>query len=164
VTPEQLAKSGSEHAHQVALFAYVAMARLHGFDAADAWADGGMRPLGLVEGETPAVPELEWYHAIPNGGARGDKRTAVIRGAGLKAEGVRSGVADTFLPVQRGGYPGLYIELKKPSERPKRGGSGGLSEEQLAFKAFVRSQGYGWCVCYGWREAASVLRQYMEQR
>ena len=35
MTPEKLAKSGSEHGHQTAFFAYAAVAQLHGFDVAD---------------------------------------------------------------------------------------------------------------------------------
>jgi hypothetical protein len=162
MTPEQLAKGGSEHGHQVALFAYVAMAYNRGFMLADHWAAGNELPL-REDAATPAIPALKWFHAIPNGGARGDGRSGAIRGGHLKAEGVRSGVADTFLPLPRGGYAGLYIELKKPTEKPKVKGKGGLSDEQLEFRDYVQSAGYGWVVCYSWREAADVLRMYMEQ-
>lgn len=140
MTPEQLAKSGTEEAEQIALFAWAAL-------------EAGKRP------------ELRWLFHIPNGGARaGDKRTAMMRGARLKAAGVRAGVADLCLPVTRGGYSGLYVEMKKLSEKPKREGSrGGVSDEQLAFGQFVRSQHYGWIVCYGWHEAAQVIIQYLDQ-
>ncbi len=40
MNPETLAKSGTEHAHQTALFAWCAVARLYGFDVADDWAAG----------------------------------------------------------------------------------------------------------------------------
>lgn len=86
ITPEYLAKPGTEHAHQVALFCWCAMNK-HRF------------------------PELEWYYAIPNGG---DRAPAVA--ARLKSEGVKSGVSDTCLPVSRRGYHSLYIEMKKPVE------------------------------------------------
>ena len=45
--------------------------------------------------------------AIPNGGIR-NIRTAVR----LKKEGVLAGVPDLFLPVARGKFNGLFIELK----------------------------------------------------
>lgn len=171
MTPDQLAKSGSEHGHQVALFAWCAVARLHGFDVADDWA-AGMGIEAAKSGRTNAqpVPALEWFHAIHNQG-HGDK----VRGANAKAEGVRKGIADTFLP-----YPvyeqcpsdsqlmivkwcGLYIEMKKPSEKPKREGSkGGVSDEQSAFGAWCNCNSYGWVVCYSWREAADMLRRYIE--
>ena len=54
-----------------------------------------------------AYPDLMWLYHIPNGGYR--CRTTAIR---LKREGVKAGVPDICLPVSRGIYHGLYIELK----------------------------------------------------
>jgi hypothetical protein len=70
-----------------------------------------------------------WYHSIPNGENR-DTVTA----ARLKATGLKSGVADTFLPEPCGVYHGLYIELKTPTGR--------LSENQREFIAAMRKRGY----------------------
>src|SRR5574343_479576 len=109
MTPDQLAKSDTEAAHQTALFAWAAVAMNHGFDIANAWADG-LNPA-VQERKEPAIPELKWLHHIPNGGSRGnDVRSQQIRGAQLKAQGVKSGVSDVFLPVKRGQFSGLYIE------------------------------------------------------
>lgn len=52
------------------------------------------------------MPELEYLHHVPNGGKR-DKATAIA----LKRQGVKAGVPDVVLPVPRGEYHGLYIEL-----------------------------------------------------
>lgn len=84
MTPEQLAAPGTEHAHQTALFCWIAS-------------------------QIPIYPEARWIYAIPNGG----KRDA-ITAARLKAEGVKSGVSDVCLPFARQGYHGFYIEMKKP--------------------------------------------------
>lgn len=167
MTPKQLAKSGTEHAHQVALFAYTAVAYRHGFDIADAWCEQGpeaFKASTYKAGDPPAVPALEWFHAIPNGGSRGDDaKSRKIRGAQLKAEGVRQGVADTFLPWPVGPWHGLYIEMKKPSERPKREGSkGGMSDEQIQFSEYAKNVGFGFMTCYSWEHAVSVLRSYIE--
>lgn len=160
LTATQLAKTGSEHAHQVALFAYVAIVKRYGWDLADAW-DAGLDPKGMYDGDDQ-VPELRWLHAIPNGGSRGDsKASAMRRGADLKAEGVKAGVADMCLPVKRGPWSGLYIEMKRPALEPRGHGKGGLSKEQIEFRDFVKEQGFGWVVCYGWRQAATVLQQYL---
>lgn len=178
MTPNQLAKSGTEHGHQTALFAYVAVAYLHGFDVADQWSKTGKlperRPINHGE-HAPAVPALEWFHAIHNQG-HGDK----VRGANAKAEGVRKGVADTFLPwpvwtqsreEEVIAYCGLYIEMKKPSQRPKTEGhptsgkykpKGGMSDEQIAFGEYAKGCGYGFAVCYGWEDAVATLRSYIE--
>ena len=163
ITPHTLAKSGTEHAHQSALFAYCAVAHLYGFDIADAWAEGAPLPK-RDPSAPPAVPALEWYHAIPNGGSRGDDdKSRKIRGAQLNAEGVRQGVADTFLPWPVAGWHGLYIEMKKPSVKPKSSkAKGGMSEEQIRFASYAKRLDYGHVVCYSWVEAAKYLRSYIE--
>ncbi len=124
-TPEQLAKSGSEHAEQVALFCWAA---------------------------TPSVrelyPELRWMFAIPNGGLR-DKVTA----GKMKAEGVRSGVSDIFLPMPKQLLCGLFIEMKVAPNKP--------TKEQIEFMDAMRERGYMCSVCYSWQEARDVLVSYL---
>lgn len=161
MTPDQLAKNGSEAAHQTALFAFMAVACQHGFAVAWDWAKNG--PIAFKQSSKIGVPELRWLHHIPNGGSRGDDaKSRAIRGAQMKAQGVRTGVADLCLPVRRGAWSGLYIEMKKPDEKPKREGSkGGVSDDQAEFGEFVKQQGFGWLVCYSWREAAEVIEQYL---
>lgn len=156
--PDQIAKSGTEHGHQAALFCFAEVARRHGFTAAFLWADGGeIEEIVKHHGSWP-VAALRWLHAIPNGGSRGDsQRSRAIQGSKLKAEGVKSGVPDVFLPYPIGKYSGLYIELKKPNLAP----SGGLSKEQAEFGKFAKSVGYHWHCCYSWREAAKVLQAYL---
>jgi len=136
--PAALAKSGTEAAHQTALFAWAAL-------------------------QVKRWPELRWLHHIPNGGSRGDSaQSRAIRGGQLKAQGVRTGVADLCLPVRRGEFSGLYIEMKKPAEKPVKATSkGGVSDDQAEFGAFVKAQGFGWCVCYSWEEASAVIVQYL---
>ena len=93
----------------------------------------------------------------------------------MKAEGVRQGVADTFLPwpvyepcpvdsqIMMMKWAGLYIEMKKPTERPKsETAKGGVSDEQRSFGEYAKRVGYGWAVCYDWEQAASYLRSYIE--
>ena len=93
--------------------------------------------------------ELSLLFHIPNGGAR-SKATA----GKLKAEGVKTGVPDMFLPVARGGYHGLFIELKvKPNK---------TTENQDIWIAELKKQGYAVEVCYGWREASVVLENYLK--
>lgn len=191
MTPPDLAKSGTEHSHQRALVAWSQIARRYGFVAADdpkSYTEYGYlcRTYGTNPREEPnpsgksnrwvddggivAVPELEWLHAIPNGGAR-DGFTA----ASLKAEGVRRGILDMFLPLpmhaedNRPGvrclaYAGLYIEMKRPTsgKGSQRRQKGSTSEEQDAFIAYARSVGYAVSVCFNWLAAAVELRKYIE--
>lgn len=53
-------------------------------------------------------PELALLYHVPNGGSR--KKAEAGR---FRAEGVKAGVPDLCLPVARGGFHGLYIELKR---------------------------------------------------
>lgn len=94
-------------------------------------------------------PELRWAHAIPNGGLR-EKRVA----ASMRAEGVTAGVWDILLPVKRGSYSGLYIEMKY--------GRNGLTEQQEAFGAFVSAQGFATIVCRSAVEAVRAAMAYLE--
>jgi hypothetical protein len=79
-------------------------------------------------------PEYGLLFAIPNGGWRHPTVAAT-----LKAEGLRAGIPDLFLPVQRHGYGGLFIELKTPTGR--------LSDEQVAWVRNLTAEGYRCKVC-----------------
>lgn len=105
--------------------------------------------MRAVRGHEHLHPELRLLHAIPNGGHR-SKRTAID----LKAEGVKAGVPDYFLPVARGGRHGLYVELKRT-----RGGR--VSTEQSAWLAALEAQGYRVAVAKGWEAAWDEIRDYL---
>lgn len=155
--PADLAKSGTESGHQRAVLAWAAIAMQHGFDVARSWAFDGECVKDAVEhyGSTP-VPELRWLHHIPNGGSRGDDaRSRAIRGASLKAEGVKTGVSDLSLPVKRGLYSGLYVEMKKPGKLSSE------SAEQKEFGAFVKSQGFGYVCVDSWQEATKNIEGFL---
>ena len=131
ITPEQLAKKGTEFAHQCALFCWCAL-------------------------HVKQYPELKWFHSITNE----EKTGNVIVGARAKASGRKKGVSDTFLPVARGGYNGLYIEMKKHKTKKSKPR---VRKEQLEFGLFVQNEGFGFIVCYGWEEARDMLIKYLEQ-
>lgn len=162
MSPDDLSKLGTESGHQKAVFAWAAMAQRFGFDVAfdpDVYSRQGLS--GITKDRWKPVPELEWLHAIPNGGLR-DARTASL----MKAEGVRKGVADVFLPVIRraafmvGGqsyvFGGLYIEMKKPK-------GGVQSDEQKAFEEYCETHGYRYVLCKSWHDAAMEIRSYIQQ-
>ena len=107
-----------------------------------------IRACRLAEG---TLPELALLYAIPNGGARHR-----VVAAKLKAEGVKAGVPDYHLPVARGGWHGLWIELKRTK-------GGALSAEQRAWHSSLRAQGHRVEVCRGWEEAFDVIRDYLEK-
>lgn len=97
-------------------------------------------------------PELALMYHIPNGGSRSKSEAGRFR-----AEGVKAGVPDICLPVARGGYHGLYIELKRVK-------GGRVSTAQQGWIAALRDQGYYACVCKGWDDAAGAIKAYLEGR
>lgn len=158
MNPWQLAKSGTEHGEQTALFCFCAKAYLVGFEVAFQ-EDAYKLPIGIPN--DPAIPELKWFHAIPNGGNRGDTaKSRAIEGGRMKAEGVKSGVLDTFWPLQRLDFNGLYIEMKKSTLRNANNPVAGCSDEQKEFGQFVTNNGFCARVCYDWLEAAKLLQWY----
>jgi hypothetical protein len=95
------------------------------------------------------APELGLLYAIPNGGAR---HIAVARK--LKAEGVKSGVPDLCLPVARGSYHSLYIEMKAgPTAR--------VNVNQAVWHRALREQGHAVRVAYGWEQARDAINLYL---
>jgi hypothetical protein len=66
---------------------------------------------------------------------------------------------DLSLPCARGGYHGLYIELKRPVVKgePKPV----VSPEQKYWIEQLRKQGYLVEVCYGWIEAKELIERYL---
>lgn len=130
MTPRQLEKT-TEHSSQAALFCWAALNRT-------------------------ACPPLADMFAIPNGGSRGDTReSARIVGGQLKAEGVKPGVSDIFLPEPVGTHHGLFVEMKR-----KDGGE--ESKEQRDFGTRMQAKGYAYAVCHGWEQAALTIMSYLQ--
>lgn len=163
LTPWKRAESGTEHGEQSALFMWANMAVNFGLTAANdpkSYTVAG-HAAELLRLNADPVEKLKWLHAIHNQG-HGD----AIRGGRAKAEGVKAGVFDVFLPVRVRDfnvplgtvipvlYCGLYIEMK-------RADGGKPSPEQLAFQKDIRAAGYAAEICHGWLEAAAVLLKYI---
>lgn len=137
ITPEDLAKSGTEHGQQAALFCFF---QIHAAE----------------------YPLTKWLYSSSNGffstsGQKGKE----------KAAGLKSGVPDICLPISNynrfidDGSLGLYIELKIESRRKQK--NGGCSDEQLGWLAFLNSQSYEAVVCYGWEEARDMIIKYLKE-
>ena len=95
-------------------------------------------------------PELKLCYHIPNGGSRNP-----IEARHLKEQGVKAGIPDIFLPCARGGWHGLYIEMKR-----RKGCR--VSVEQKKMILALRDQGYRVEVCEGWEQARDIITAYME--
>lgn len=127
---EYEAKTGSEDASQIALFMW-AQQNLH------------------------LYPDLRLMFAIPNGMFTSHKSVA----ARMRAMGMKRGVPDVFLPVKRGDWSGLFIEMKRREQKDKA--KGRPSPEQIEWIDDLKLQHYGAIVCYGLEEAVKVLIDYV---
>lgn len=123
--PTPSAPVPSEHDEQVALFAWAA----------------------ANEGRWQ---ELRLLLAIPNGGYR-----PMTTAAMLKAEGVKAGVPDCCLPVARGRYHSLWLEVKRADH------SNHATEAQWEWITNLRYCGNMAVVCYGADEAIAVITSYL---
>ncbi|MGL6009300.1 MAG: hypothetical protein ACRC1D_07585 [Culicoidibacterales bacterium] len=107
------------------------------------------------------------YANYNNAGTSTNAKTAMVRGARGKQIGIKSGVADIFLPLARQGCNGLFIEMKIDLTNSQNDGSDGkkkyakASSDQIAFRDQVREDNFGWVCCHGWRDAVKVLERYL---
>ena len=97
------------------------------------------------------IPELRWLHSSLNG---------VPLSPGLaskmKRMGMTRGVVDVFLPIVRGGYAGLYIEMKRSNGVPSH-----LSDSQKSSSFCERARlPAEWCK--GWIPARDLILEYLE--
>lgn len=108
----------------------------------------------IAECEKRAVANPLWgmIFAIPNGGQR-----TKAAGGKLKAEGVKAGVPDLFLPVARHNAHGMFIEMKFGSGKP--------SQAQIDWKRSLIAQGY---LCHViWdsvEETIELIQWYLESK
>lgn len=105
-----------------------------------------MKLVGLHESR---YPELALLFAIPNGGWR-----YAATAAKLKAEGVKAGVPDLHLPVARGSWFGLWIELKRTK-------GGQVRQTQQEWHDSLMGEGHVVRVCKGAEEAWKTILWYL---
>lgn len=122
-----------EHQHQVALISWARRVKLP--PAAD------VKPGAVI---------ADYLLAVPNGGRRNARE-----GARLKAEGVKPGVSDLLLPLRRGGYGSLWLELKAPGERP--------NPRQCEWIERMTLAGFLAVWVDDWTKAAQVITDYIDE-
>ena len=93
----------------------------------------------------------DYLHHSPNGGSRN-----IVEATKFKRMGVLAGFPDLFLFVARGGYHGLFIELKAKGGR--------VSKAQADMIARLQEAGYLCCVCFGANSAIETIKAYLELR
>lgn len=83
----------------------------------------------------------------------GAGKAGMIRTLKMRREGARKGTLDIFIGCPRGGYCGLWIELKKQGGR--------ASDEQREMISLEREAGYAAEVCVGLLQACETITKYM---
>lgn len=112
------------------------------------------KPASEEQEQMAAVKWLELkripvFH-IPNGGKRN-----LIEAVKFKQLGVRSGIPDLFIPVAKGKYHGLFIEIKRSKDAY-------LSDNQQFWLSVLEKQGYAVFVGYGADQVIRFVTKYME--
>ena len=95
-----------------------------------------------------SYPELRLMFHVPNEG----KRSAAT-GSRFKQMGLRSGVPDVILPVARGKFIGLAIEMKY--------GKNSLTANQKKWLGMLADAGHKTAVCYSFGEAKKTILDYL---
>lgn len=88
---------------------------------------------------------------IPNEGKR-----SLSYAARMKRMGLRSGFPDLFVTRARGGYHGLFIEMKY--------GKNKTTKEQKEWLEHLSAEGYACAVCYNAAEAIKTIESYNRRK
>lgn len=76
--------------------------------------------------------------------------------ARMVRKGLIPGAADNFIPAARGGWNGLWLELKAKGKKPTRA--------QIAFGVDMNAAGYAWAWADSIDLAMSITERYMAGR
>ncbi len=107
-------------------------------DAVFAWA----------ESMAEVHPGLECMYAIPNEGKRSGRT-----GQAMKRRGLRPGFPDICLPLPRGMFAALFIELKRPD--------GSLKADQYGWQQRLARHGNKSVVCWSAESARLEILNYL---
>lgn len=95
--------------------------------------------------------------ALPNGTyLHGTKGQRSAQAAKLKAEGMKPGASDLFVCVARGGFHGLWIEMKDQGKTYCS-----VTQDQRDHIELMIEMGYAAEWCAGTDEAKSTIEKYM---
>lgn len=94
-------------------------------------------------------PALSRLFAVPNAGKRGKAHAGI-----MKAEGMKAGVPDLWLPQPVAPFHGLVMETKIAPNKP--------TKEQRSWIEYLHGAGYAVCVCYGFDGLKSATLSYLE--
>ena len=109
----------------------------------------GARPYLFMLFHTPNGEKREQVEYTRRDGSKGTWSPSGMR---AKLAGASPGVPDLILPIRRGGFNGLAVEMKI------NGGS--LSDDQKAWLRALALENWKVAVCYGAQAAIELIDQY----
>jgi len=110
-----------------------------------------------IDADCPAQyrPIIDFLFAIPNGGKRDGQEAKR-----LKKLGVTPGIPDLLFSLPLHGYPGLFIEMKRPEGYGKKAGE--VTKHQKDKIKDLRMVGYKVVVAYGAGQAIDAITDYLK--
>ena len=118
----------------------------------DSWTDETKAQEMLItwtEYMKARIPDLSLIYHVPNEGKR-----SVATAARMKRMGLKSGVPDLCLPVPKGKYHGMYIEMKANRNKPTDG--------QKKWLTRLAERGYYCVVAWSYEYARDEILRYMK--
>ncbi len=82
-----------------------------------------------------------------------ERKSSYYAGYIMKRMGVLKGASDLFLAWPKGGYHGLFIEVKSMVGKP--------TPEQKSFIQRMNALGYRALLCYGAEEVINAMKEYI---
>lgn len=107
------------------------------------------QPRSMTGGMIPKHPELFLLTHIPNAGAGASRGMA----GRMKAMGVLAGYPDLHLPVMRGPFLTLYLELKRRGQRPR--------PDQARLHEMLRMEGHCVMSAVGVQAGMEIILGYL---
>jgi hypothetical protein len=83
-----------------------------------------------------------------------ERRTSWAAGKIRKAKGVKAGIPDIVVPIPKGRFSGLYIEMKLPGEKP--------SPAQVTMIEILHLLKHCVRVAYSADEAIEIFKKYIK--
>ncbi len=90
------------------------------------------------------------FFSVPNGA-----NVSMANRMTLLSEGLQAGVPDLVIVCARGGYHGLFVEMKRED------GGAGLSDDQKKWLKILQEEGYHAIQCNGYDRALEAIEWYL---
>ena len=108
------------------------------------------------DAEQEAVVEYCDLLHIPIVHIHNEGKRSLSYAARMKRMGLRSGFPDLLVPLARGGYHGLFIEMKY--------GKNKTTKEQKEWLERLSAEGYACAVCYNAAKAIKTIESYNRRK